>query len=71
ELVAMCIDKNCTLDTLPLVEFKKTSELFEEDIFKAIDLVNCVNERKVVGGPCSKTVASHIEIIRNTILKEQ
>lgn len=69
QLVAKCIQKNCSLDTLPLDDYKEVSQLFDNDIYNAIDLITCVNERKVVGGPCPSTVASHIDIIKNTILK--
>ena len=39
----------------------KVSELFEEDIYQAIDLMNCVNSRKVPGGPASEVVRKRIE----------
>ncbi len=51
KLVAQCISKNCTLETLPLSEYKKASELFEEDIYHAVDLATCLKERNSEGGP--------------------
>ncbi|MDE5991260.1 MAG: argininosuccinate lyase [Clostridia bacterium] len=70
-LVAICIDRGETLDTLPMEEYKKLSDKFEEDVYTAIALEKCVNERKVVGGPAPQTVAKHIEKIKNTVLKEE
>ncbi|MDE7079202.1 MAG: argininosuccinate lyase, partial [Clostridia bacterium] len=70
-LVAICIDRGETLDTLPMEEYKKLSDKFEEDVYTAISLEKCVNERKVVGGPAPQTVAKHIEKIKNTVLKEE
>lgn len=69
QLVAKCIDSNCTLDTLPLDVYNEFSKLFSEDIYHAIDLKTCVYERKVVGGPSPTTVAEHIKTIRETVLK--
>ena len=70
-LVAICIDKGETLDTLPIEEYKKLSDKFEEDVYTAISLEKCVSERKAVGGPSPQAVAKHIEIIKNTVLKEE
>lgn len=61
KLVAYCIDNNETLDTLKLEEYKKLSELFEEDIYEAIDLINCVKLRNIAGGPAPEQVKKHIE----------
>ena len=70
-LVAVCIDRGETLDTLPLEEYKKLSDKFESDVYQAISLEKCVSERSVVGGPAPQAVAKHIEQIKNTILKEE
>lgn len=69
-LVAMCIEKNCALDSLPLQDYKSVCELFEEDIYTAISLIECVKGRCVVGGPAPQTVSKHIQEIKNTILKD-
>ncbi|MDE7216305.1 MAG: argininosuccinate lyase, partial [Clostridia bacterium] len=70
-LVALCIDRGVTLDTLPIDEYKKLSDKFQEDVYDAISLENCVKGRNVVGGPAPEAVASHIEKIKNTVLKEE
>lgn len=45
ELVALCIEKGLTLENLPLEEYKKVCELFDEGVYPAIDLNNCVKRR--------------------------
>ncbi|MEI6578152.1 MAG: argininosuccinate lyase [Eubacteriales bacterium] len=45
ELVAICIEKGVTLETLPLEEYKKVCELFDEGVYTAINLENCVKRR--------------------------
>ena len=67
ELVALCIDKGLTLETLPIGEYKAICDLFDEGVYEAINLEKCVNDRKVVGSPCSENVLKQVEIARNTI----
>src|SRR5699024_7890325 len=38
QLVLLCIEKNISLDELPLEEYKKISPVFEKDIYEAISL---------------------------------
>lgn len=61
ELVAFCIESGNTLETLPLDEYKKICNLFENDVFEAIDLDRCVEGRDVKGGPAPKRVLFEIE----------
>ena len=60
ELVALCIDKGLTLETLPLEEYKNICELFDNGVYTAINLEKCVADRKVPGGPCSESVDAQI-----------
>ena len=69
EIVKECIDKDLTLDTLPLSIYKNYSELFAGDIYEAIDFITCVNGRSVVGGPAKETELKHIALIKQ-FLKE-
>lgn len=55
------------LEELTLDEFTLANPLFEKDVYDAIKLENCVNCRKVIGGPSKDTVLKHIECIK-TIL---
>lgn len=69
ELVALCIDKGLTLETLPIEEYKATCDLFDEDVYAAINLEKCVADRLVVGGPSVKSVENQISVARNYISK--
>ena len=39
-LVAQCIEKNLTLETLPLEDYKAMTELFDNDVYEAINLMS-------------------------------
>ena len=45
ELVALCIRENKTLETLSLDEYKNVCDLFDEGVYDAIKLENCVRRR--------------------------
>jgi argininosuccinate lyase len=66
-LVAFCIEKNKTLEQLTLDEYKAASVVFDNDIFDAISLENCVDERKAQGGPAKSSVIAQIENIKQFI----
>ncbi|MBQ8394209.1 MAG: argininosuccinate lyase [Clostridia bacterium] len=66
-IVAECIDQDCVLDTYPLTEYKKHSELFEEDLYKEISLETCVEKRNSYGGASSASVRKQIEFVRAKI----
>lgn len=59
-LVRICIDLGLTLDTLPMEEYKKAHEIFDDDIYQAIDLLTCVSRRTVDGGPAPEAVMKQI-----------
>ncbi len=61
-LVALCISKNTTLEELPLEDYRQQSELFDNDVYEAISLDTCVNERKSYGGPSPDSVKKQIEL---------
>lgn len=67
KIVALCIDSNNTLDNLALEEYKKVSEVFENDVYEHIDLMNCLKARNVIGGPSPESVKKHIEKIKNSL----
>ena len=50
-LVLACIDRGIAMDDLTLEEYKKESDLFEEDIYEAISLKTCVEKRNTLGAP--------------------
>ena len=45
ELVALCIKKGTTLEELPIDEYKSICPLFDEGVYDAIILENCVTRR--------------------------
>ena len=66
-LVAICIEKDLTLETLPLDEYKELCETFDEDVFEAINLETCVMGRNVAGGPAPEAVKKQIEYVLERI----
>jgi argininosuccinate lyase len=64
-LVSTCISMGETLDTLALKDFRAISDKFEADIYQALELKTCVNERKVPGGPSAQAVEQQIQYIRD------
>lgn len=66
-LVAVCIRESCTLETLPLERYQEITPLFEEDVYQAIELENCVNGRKATGGPAQENVHAQIAWVRGQL----
>ena len=62
-LVNLCIKTGDTLDTLTLKDFRAISGLFDEDVYKALELKTCVNGRSVYGGPARESVEKQISNI--------
>lgn len=67
KIVLHCIDKDIAIDDLSMEEFKNFSPIFEEDIYNAIDILTCVEERSVIGGPSSLSVKMQIEVLKKFI----
>ena len=63
-LVNLCIKAGETLDTLPLKDFRSISNLFDADVYQALELKTCVNGRKVYGGPAKEAVEQQIANIK-------
>lgn len=59
--------KALSLDELDLETYKNESDLFEEDIYKKIELKTCVNKRKSLGGPNKTEVLRQINIVKEKI----
>ena len=59
-LVGYCIKNNLTLETLPIEEYKKMHELFDNDVYDAISLETCVNQRISEGAPSPVSVENQI-----------
>ena len=63
-LVARCIELDTTLEDLDIKEYKKLTNVFDEDVYKAINLETCVMQRNVDGGPAPEAVARQIEQLK-------
>ena len=66
-LVHICIEKELTLETLPLETYKALCDVFDEDVYDAISLDTCVMQRKAAGGPAPESVKAQIEYTRNKL----
>ena len=60
QIVAQCITQGKVLETLELEEYKKYSDLFEEDLYNDIDLLTCVEKRISEGGTSVASVEAQI-----------
>ncbi len=67
QIVADCIASGQILETLPLAEYKKYWDQFEEDLYDDIDLRNAADRRTSKGGASRASIKEQIEMIRNTI----
>ncbi|MDR2712600.1 MAG: argininosuccinate lyase [Clostridiales bacterium] len=67
ELVAVCLEQKTILEKLPIAEYQKQSELFEEDVFAAIDLNQCLKNRISAGGSSPASVEQQLEFIRTLL----
>lgn len=66
-LVAVCIEKDLILENLPIEEYKKLSDIFEDDVYEAISLDTCVMQRKSQGGPAPESVKEQIKYVKGKI----
>ncbi|MCR4925655.1 MAG: argininosuccinate lyase [Clostridiales bacterium] len=67
ELVAICIEKGLTLETLPVEEYKKVCDLFDDGVYEAINLEKCVNDRTPVGAPSPSNVKNQAKRIKDIV----
>ena len=61
QLVNRCIALGTTLDKLPIEEYRALCPAFDEDVYAAIDLLNCVRGRNLPGGPAPERVREQID----------
>ena len=67
KLVAACTAQGKTLEELTLEELKAVSELFEADVYDALNLENCMALRGSYGGPAVSETARQIGEIEQFI----
>ena len=70
QLVLYCIEHNTNLDDLSLEEYQAISPVFNESVYDAISVEQCVKARKVPGGPAKEMTEAGIAL-NDAWLKEQ
>lgn len=60
-LVLDCLDRGCSLDDLPLDEFRRYSPVIDDDIYEAISMKTCVERRNTTGAPGPEAIRAEIE----------
>ena len=66
-LVRHCIEAGLTLEELPLEVYRQFSPVFDADVYPAIDLLTCVSQRNIPGGPAPEAVKATIEATRKAL----
>ena len=69
QLVLYAISQNKDLDELTLEEFKNISDVFEEDVYQAIDVNTCVNKRNTIGA-CGQEMMKKVIALNEEYLKQ-
>ena len=67
QIVAQCIREGLVLETLPLSEYQKYSDLFTEDLYNDIDLLTCVEKRISEGGTSVSSVEAQIAYVKENL----
>ena len=67
QIVAQCIREGLVLETLPLAEYRKYSDLFEADLYNDIDLLTCVQKRISEGGTSLSSVEAQIAYVKENL----
>ena len=63
-IVAACIESGEVLETLPLETYRTFSDLFDKDVYDAVDLAACVARRQSEGGTSPESVKRQIAAVR-------
>ena len=69
-LVLYCLEKDIALDDMTLEEYKAISPVFEEDIYEAISMKNCVEKRNTIGAPGAEAMQRVLEENRRYLEQE-
>ena len=67
QLVALCIQNDKVLEDLPLETYQTFSELFDNDLYEAIDLYKCVEKRISQGGTSVASVEAQIKYVKEIL----
>ena len=64
KLVSYCIENSKNIEDLSLEELKVFSDMFKQDVYDAISLETCIEQRNLPGGPANKSVKASIQNIK-------
>lgn len=70
-LVLYCIEKNTSIDALPLEELQAISPVFASDLYDAVSLKTCVEKRLTTGAPGQAAMRETIRINREFLEKQK
>lgn len=71
QIVGYCVNNNTVLEELPLEKYKEFDSRFDTDLYKAIDLENCVNLRISAGGTGKESVQAQIKYVKEFLTDEK
>ncbi len=71
QIVGYCVQNKTILEDIPLEKYKEFNSLFSEDLYKAIDLENCVNLRISAGGTGIESVKTQIAQVKEFLDNEK
>ena len=69
-LVAYCIQNDTVLENLPLETYLQYSDLFDGELYQAIDLMTCVEKRISQGGTSVASVENQIRYVRGMLAND-
>ena len=67
QIVKKCIKEGKTLESLTLEEYKFFDDCFEKDVFKAVNLKECVEKRISEGGTSVSSVEKQINYVKQVL----
>ncbi len=67
QIVAECIEKRTVLDKLSIEEYRKYTDIFEDDLYNEISLETCVEKRISEGGTSVSSVEKQLVLIRKEL----
>ena len=66
-IIGYCISNGKVLTSLTLDEYKQFSELFDKDVYEAVDLNTCLNKRTSEGAPSKVSVEKQIKTVKGKL----
>ena len=67
QLVSRCMAEGAVLETLPLSVYLEYSDLFDQDVYEAVDLQTCLQKRTSEGGTGAASVQAQIAYVKERL----